>query len=964
MPGPGFPVANKILYKYEQDRAYRLHRQKVNSSRPTVKNQKPKKYPHLILQLKKIQLEEERQAEVDHENRLLLQKMSRIMKEPALVDSWNDYQSKSLNHPMREKQLRDIQLENIGLAKRLEHTKPVIRTEEMEEEYQQKKYLQMLWNENSKDYDMVIPRHQRYRQLRKLKEEELAREREEKAAAGEEDKKESLPPIKSTEPQTVRYPDTYRSTRSDNGDKERKSEDGSTMDRSQFSSQADNDAKALFKVAKELAQPEDVFIRNLVRRTPAQRKQISERFKEMYSLDLASELRSGLGEDWGCLINALLKGKATGSASLLHDALEEGDYPMAVELLFTCKNSELADLRESYRKEYSQSLDTTISEKTEDPERGLLTTLAKGERDETNKVDESTAEKDAEDLYESGDGRWSSDVGKFIKLLKTRNNKHITVVLNLYKIHNKGVDAIEDIKRECSRSYAEAVIALIHSLNGPENHFAERLFRTMSPTNSEFVNLLVVRSEIDLPAVRKAYKKKYDAELVDDIKHKCQHSTTKVLVEIANKTPHNWPKSKIQVDKRVRLPSVVYRRSSSDGSHYLTTQQTQTQKRWKGANPVPQPTRPPIKRVEPSSRGGHDYKHNPLGQPSMRIAADTSIQRQEEEKLKQLEKEKKKEEDRQKKNISGTIKPSNNFNPTTDCERLHDALLEDTPDLETITDVLTTRSNGQRQIMKNKWSTKYKKHTLEEKLKETLSVDYDEAIIGLIRTPAEYDAYCLHQALEGLGLSDPILVGILCTRDAKEMREIKDVFKKEYKKELTDELTAHIDPDLANFVTLLCQGDRDFGTEVNAKMAQKDAEKITKNGKVDVIDNAFRDVVLKRNHAQVKLTFEEFKKLTGNDIYQSIADTVVGETEDTYISLVKAIEDPVQYYAEKLFTSFGGLGTNEDNVVRIIISRSEIDMRDIKVRFQQQYQKSLSSVLKADFPGDSKTLLLAMLGDN
>ena len=36
----------------------------------------------------------------------------------------------------------------------------------------------------------------------------------------------------------------------------------------------------------------------------------------------------------------------------------------------------------------------------------------------------------------------------------------------------------------------------VHSLNGPENHFAERLFRTMSPTNSEFVNLLVVRSEV------------------------------------------------------------------------------------------------------------------------------------------------------------------------------------------------------------------------------------------------------------------------------------------------------------------------------------------------------------------------------------------------------------------------------------------------------------------------------------
>lgn len=43
-----------------------------------------------------LQLEEERQAEVDHENRLLLQKMSKIMKEPALVDSWNEYHTKRL----------------------------------------------------------------------------------------------------------------------------------------------------------------------------------------------------------------------------------------------------------------------------------------------------------------------------------------------------------------------------------------------------------------------------------------------------------------------------------------------------------------------------------------------------------------------------------------------------------------------------------------------------------------------------------------------------------------------------------------------------------------------------------------------------------------------------------------------------------------------------------------------------
>lgn len=149
---------------------------------------------------------------------------------------------------------------------------------------------------------------------------------------------------------------------------------------------------------------------------------------------------------------------------------------------------------------------------------------------------------------------------------------------------------------------------------------------------------------------------------------------------------------------------------------YLYLSKTQTQKKWKGANPVPQQTKPPIKRVEPISKGP-DIKHNPLGQPSMRVAADTSIQRREEEKLKQLEKEHRKEEERQKKNISGTIKPANNFNPSTDCERLHDALMEDHPNDDVIIEVLTTRSNGQRQILKNKWSSKYKKVRISMRIK-------------------------------------------------------------------------------------------------------------------------------------------------------------------------------------------------------------------------------------------------------
>lgn len=40
------------------------------------------------------QKEEERQAEIDHENKLLLNKMTHILKYGGQIDNWNNYESR------------------------------------------------------------------------------------------------------------------------------------------------------------------------------------------------------------------------------------------------------------------------------------------------------------------------------------------------------------------------------------------------------------------------------------------------------------------------------------------------------------------------------------------------------------------------------------------------------------------------------------------------------------------------------------------------------------------------------------------------------------------------------------------------------------------------------------------------------------------------------------------------------
>ena len=63
----------------------------VKDAKPIVDTKPPKTYMHLHLKLKKIQMEEERQAIVDRDNRILLEKMAHTMKTKGLVDNRNDY---------------------------------------------------------------------------------------------------------------------------------------------------------------------------------------------------------------------------------------------------------------------------------------------------------------------------------------------------------------------------------------------------------------------------------------------------------------------------------------------------------------------------------------------------------------------------------------------------------------------------------------------------------------------------------------------------------------------------------------------------------------------------------------------------------------------------------------------------------------------------------------------------------
>ena len=121
--------ANKTLTKKWRRRNHARHRARLSSVRSRIDNSPPRPYAHLHVNLKKLQTEEERMSQIERDNRILLNKMSRIMRQRHTLDNSNSRYSAragkpSLNRLKRKKELARITRENQRILARIQSVQP------------------------------------------------------------------------------------------------------------------------------------------------------------------------------------------------------------------------------------------------------------------------------------------------------------------------------------------------------------------------------------------------------------------------------------------------------------------------------------------------------------------------------------------------------------------------------------------------------------------------------------------------------------------------------------------------------------------------------------------------------------------------------------------------------------------------------------------------------------------------
>ncbi|XP_029376876.1 annexin A11-like isoform X1 [Echeneis naucrates] len=311
----------------------------------------------------------------------------------------------------------------------------------------------------------------------------------------------------------------------------------------------------------------------------------------------------------------------------------------------------------------------------------------------------------------------------------------------------------------------------------------------------------------------------------------------------------------------------------------------------------------------------------------------------------------------------GSIKDFPGADPLKDVEVLRKAMKGFGTDEQAIINLLGSRSNKQRVPLLRAYKTSYGKDLIKD-LHSELSGDFRKLVMAMLKTPTEFDAYELNSAIKGAGTDEACLIEILSSRSNNEIKEINRIYKQEHKKSLEDAISGDTSGHFRRLLVSLAQGNRDERENVDISLAKQDAQALYAAGenKLGTDESKFNAILCARSKSHLRAVFLEYQHMCGRDIEKSISREMSGDLESGMLAVVKCIKNTPAYFAERLYKSMKGAGTKDRTLIRIMVSRSEVDMLDIRQEYVKNYGKSLYTHISGDTSGDYKKLLLMLCG--
>lgn len=275
-------------------------------------------------------------------------------------------------------------------------------------------------------------------------------------------------------------------------------------------------------------------------------------------------------------------------------------------------------------------------------------------------------------------------------------------------------------------------------------------------------------------------------------------------------------------------------------------------------------------------------------------------------------------------------------------------------EIDKLINIVAYRSNSQRQLILDAYKMRYDTNLIDD-LKSALNGNFQKAVIALFYTPVDYDCYQLGESIKRFGTNRDTIIEILATRSNVRITDIKRRYPEINKgKDLIKEIQNNTSGYFRDILIKLLQCGRLNNKNPEEVECKECAQKLHSAEEMNIFTE--------KSKKEFILISQLYYKLYGKTILETIESLFKGDVKKVFKAITYALLSPSEYFAYRINKAIKGFMTNNNILMRILISRDEIDIDRIKKYYKQLYNQDLYTTINEKIDGDYRNLLLALVG--
>jgi len=298
-----------------------------------------------------------------------------------------------------------------------------------------------------------------------------------------------------------------------------------------------------------------------------------------------------------------------------------------------------------------------------------------------------------------------------------------------------------------------------------------------------------------------------------------------------------------------------------------------------------------------------------------------------------------------------------------DCSKLKETILK--KDIISMIKLCAYQTNIERQEMKKFYENLYKIDLISE-IKNNFSGIYKYTLISLFSTLIDYDCKSLKHSMKGLIVDNETLIEIISTRSNSNLKEIIQRFNELNNEDLiknienkTSGITKKI---LISILQSNINNNRSENINPNLIECESSARDLFTSGekKWDSDSSVFINLFTTKSPIEFIYISKFYHKLSGHTILDVIEKEFSGDNKKLLKLLLYTKVSPCEYFANKLNKIIKS-NENYKFLIRILITRKEIDLPIIKKYYKLLYKKEILDDIKEVVKGELKQFLIEII---